>query len=570
MPYLFLRRKRMILSKAGKLTLLAGLLCLLLMGFAGASYGAVRFDVVPSPTEVINTGRSEVLGSVHLIVASPGLTGTSAGGFSQIGIIYNNGVQVDNYTGSGGIRLSWSTGFDTLTDKPTVISIQNLSITGRCSGFITINIPPGLTVAQNDYLRVEGVRGRIDLSDGNVAGTDLFAQLQSINDPAANSFFPETIRVAKSLPGMVVDVHDDNVLLCFPPVGLVPGVDESNPNYYIRITEGFVRAFVSIDSNNASPRTDSQVLPLGSPSNSTQVRVVLNSIPSSISSVTFPAKSSVFGTASGRYSWLQLFTTATVTPASDRTVEATYNFVTENQTDVSDISLETFDIVAVLNVSTTNQTDTGTVLAAATLAPAASTPGSCDQPDSSSPWVQPRFATLWQSSNNVSSTSKTSTTFDLYATIVRCNCFLLFTYVTKDNFWNTGMVVANTTGDDEVFGSNGAPNQLGAITFYFYDKAAGYVGSTTTTSTYGPGKSFVGLLSQILPSTVTTFGGYVIAKAEFQYCHGYAFLSDSTFTQIAQGYLANVIPDPAIKGAGRQPAAAGDFTNVPAGESINN
>ena len=84
--------------------------------------------------------------------------------------------------------------------------MQNLSITGRCSGFVTINIPPGLTVQANDFLRLEGVRGRIDLSDGAVAGTDLYAQLQSINDPAANTFFPETVRVAKSLPGLRVDV----------------------------------------------------------------------------------------------------------------------------------------------------------------------------------------------------------------------------------------------------------------------------------------------------------------------------------------------------------------------------
>ena len=101
----------MILSKAGKLSLLAGLLCLLLMGFAGASYGAVRFDVVPSPTEVINTGRSEVLGGVNLVVFSTGLTGTSTGGWAQIGIIFSNGVQVDNNV-NGGIKLTFSSDFN--------------------------------------------------------------------------------------------------------------------------------------------------------------------------------------------------------------------------------------------------------------------------------------------------------------------------------------------------------------------------------------------------------------------------------------------------------------------------
>lgn len=563
----------MILSKAGKLSLLAGLLCLLLMGFAGASYGAVRFDVVPSPTEVINTGRAEVLGSANLVVFSTGLTGTATGGDAQIGIIYSNGVQIENNT-NGGIKLTFSSNFQNGTSVPTIVSVQNLSITGRCSGFITINIPAGRTVQANDYIRVEGVRGRIDLSDGAVAGTDLYAQLQSINDPAANTFFPETVRVAKSLPGLRVDVHDANVLLCFPPLGVVPG--DNQPDYYIAITEGFVRAFVSNDGNifnrvdTGNPNLQSPLTPvapglLGAPTNSTQIRVVLNSIPASISSVTWPSTSTThsFG---GFSSWLTLTGTPTF---SGGLATATYIFTTQNQTNMSDVQLETYYISPLLNVSATNQTDTGTVLAAAALYPFAGSAGGCDAPKTSN-FVQPAFATLYQSSNNVTSTSATSTTFDLYATIIRCNCFLLYTYVTKDSFWNTGMVVANTTGDAEVFGNAGAPRQLGPITFYFYDKTAGYVGATTTTATYGPGTSFVGLLSQILPSTVTSFSGYVIAKAQFQFCHGYAFIADSTFANIAQGYLANVIPDPAIKGGSRQPAAAGDVTNLPAGESINN
>jgi len=558
----------MILSKAGKLSLLAGLLCLLLMGFAGASYGAVRFDVVPSPTEVINTGRSEVLGSANLVVFSTGLTGTSTGGDAQIGMIYSNGIQIDNNI-NGGIRLTFSSNFISGTTMPYVVSIQNLSITGRCSGFITINIPAGLTVQPNDFIRVEGVRGRIDLSDGAVAGTDLYVQFQSINDPAANTFFPETVRVAKSLPGLVVNVKDANMLLCFPPLGVPPNA--SIPDYYVRITEGFVRAFVSADGN-ISNRTDTgnpyltpPVLPLllGSPTNSTMIKVVLNSIPASIDKVVWP--STLTTSAIGSYF-------ALVTGSDSYTggvAEANYSYVTPNQTNLSDITLETFDIRPELRISATNQSDTGVVLAAAALYPFAGSIGSCDAPFTKN-FVQPRFATLYQSSNNVSSTSKTSTTFDVYATIIRCNCFLLFTYVTKDSFWNTGMVVANTTGDAEVFGKYGAPKQVGPITFFFYDKSAGYVGATTTTAAYGPGTSFVALLSQILPSTVTSFSGYVIARAEFQFCHGFAFIADGNFGTIAQGYLANVIPDPAIKGGSRQPAAAGDVSNLPAGESINN
>jgi hypothetical protein len=585
----------MILSKAGKLSLLAGLLCLLLMGFAGASYGAVRWDTVQSPTEVINTGRSEVLGSVTLYAAATGITGTVGGGYAQIGFIYNQGIQIDNLTTTG-IKLFTNIAFPTAT--PATIAVQNIVFAGRCSGFLTINLPPGINVAPGDYLRVEGVRGRIDLSDGLTVGTDLFVQLQSINDPAANQFSPDTVRVAKSLPGLVVNVTDATALLCFPSIGTIDG---SNPKYSINVKEGFVRAFVNKDSTMASkPRTDDYGLELSSPTNATQIRLVLNSIPLSIGSISWPG--TVFNNQDGATTWLEFVSLESNTSGtginSSRYGRAIYQYKSKNQTGYSDITLEDFDVVPVLNITGSDLTATGTVLAAATLYPDSGTAGDCEAPGGSNQGTnnftdnRPRFKLLYQSSGNpnVTDTSPTSNKFDVYATVVRCNCYLLFTYMTKDSFWNTGIAIANTTGDDEVFGATvydkntgittgGAPNQVGGITFYFYDAVKGYVGSTSTTTTYGPGQSFVGLLSGVLPSGVTTFSGYVIAKASFQFCHGYAFIADQTFANIAQGYLANVIPDPAVKNSAsfvqnRQPSASADVTRfgngVPAGEGLNN
>ena len=70
-----------------------------------------------------------------------------------------------------------------------------------------------------------------------------------------------------------------------------------------------------------------------------------------------------------------------------------------------------------------------------------------------------------------------------FASIIRCNCYMLFTYVTSTSAFNTGIVIANTTGDTAVFtAANEAPDQLGKVTFYFYDRTAGFVGSTTTTA----------------------------------------------------------------------------------------
>src|SRR2546428_14117492 len=94
----------MTVLNARRLPVLAGLLCLLLMGFAGASYGAVRYDVIGSPTEVINTGRSEVTGSVTLTVTAAGTTGPRTGGFPQLRVIYTNPAMQTHNTPPTGIK----------------------------------------------------------------------------------------------------------------------------------------------------------------------------------------------------------------------------------------------------------------------------------------------------------------------------------------------------------------------------------------------------------------------------------------------------------------------------------
>jgi len=161
-----------------RLPVLAGLFCILLMGFAVTSYGAVRFDVIPSPTEVINTGRSEVLGSINLIVRGlNNVTGTSAGGPAQIGLLYTNpAIQIDNTTTSG-IKIFYSSGFCSVT--PNIVVVQNIDINGKCTGHITINIDPNGAVADTvDFIRVEGVRGRVDASGvGLTPGTDFYVDL---------------------------------------------------------------------------------------------------------------------------------------------------------------------------------------------------------------------------------------------------------------------------------------------------------------------------------------------------------------------------------------------------------
>ncbi len=544
--------------KSSRLLVLAGF-CLLLMGFAGTSYGAVRFDVTPSPTEVINTGRSEVLGSVKLIVRGTGnVTGTSLGGDTQIAFIYTNpAVQVDN-TATSGIKLYYSSGFSTAA--PSILTVENRDINARCTGYVSINLKAGATPVEGDYIILDGVRGRIDASLAITPGTDLYVDLQSINDPSAQNFTPDRVRVAKSLDAMNIEIVSDSLLLCFPPLGKAPG--SAAPSYYIKISENFARAFVDLDaaddSSNANDRVDSGGALLGAPTNSTWFAVWMEQIPASVSTIVWD--STVWHST---VSYLKL--QSAVFDSTAGTALAYYSFETTDQTNLSDTLVESFTLRPMIYLKTGNTT-TGTIMAAVSLYPSVSCASGCAAP-SSSP-ARPRFLQIWESENNP---------VKAYAQIIRCNCYLLFTYVVADpspTGFNTGIAIANTTGDKAVFGSNDAPDQIGKVTFYWYDKSAGYVGSKEAPGgDILVGRSLVALATQLLPSGVTKFEGYVIAKADFQFSHGVAYISDASFAAVAHGYPALVIPDPAIKNlSGRRSAtaAADVVTLLPAGEGLNN
>jgi hypothetical protein len=136
-----------------------------------------------------------------------------------------------------------------------------------------------------------------------------------------------------------------------------------------------------------------------------------------------------------------------------------------------------------------------------------------------------------------------SQAMDLF-TINSCSTSLLWPYVTNIAGFETGMVISNTSLDPF-----GTATQEGACTINYY----GTGGNTVATTPVVPaGHYAIWSLSsggEIRPGPMGTvpanpgFEGYVIATCEFQYAHGYAFLSDLGATVLAQGYLALVIDD---------------------------
>jgi len=131
-------------------------------------------------------------------------------------------------------------------------------------------------------------------------------------------------------------------------------------------------------------------------------------------------------------------------------------------------------------------------------------------------------------------------------TLQICQTALLYPYVTELGGFDTGLSVANTSLDP--FGTS---TQTGFCTINWYGTGTpstnpGYVGSAgyqttvpTSTQLIAAGTTQAWLTSVNAPG----FNGYVIAVCNFQYAHGFAFVSDLGARNLAMGYLALVISD---------------------------
>ncbi len=130
-------------------------------------------------------------------------------------------------------------------------------------------------------------------------------------------------------------------------------------------------------------------------------------------------------------------------------------------------------------------------------------------------------------------------------TISACQTDLLFTFLTNQAGFDTGIEIANTSTDPF---ATAAQNGTCTLNWYGSGPAAG---TATTTPSIASGQAYTNLVS----SAAAGFQGYMIAQCNFQYGHGFAFISDGYGQPgrgLSQGYLASVIPTPAL-----QPAAAG-------------
>ena len=130
-------------------------------------------------------------------------------------------------------------------------------------------------------------------------------------------------------------------------------------------------------------------------------------------------------------------------------------------------------------------------------------------------------------------------------TIVRCSTTLLFPFVTNQTGFDTGIAVSNTSEDWK-----GTAKQRGTCMVHYIgsignngprvpmDETSAIIeGGEQMTFTLSAGNPVWGLVG------APDFQGFLVVMCEFQFAHGYAFVTDGAagIPTLAQGYLALVL-----------------------------
>ena len=131
-------------------------------------------------------------------------------------------------------------------------------------------------------------------------------------------------------------------------------------------------------------------------------------------------------------------------------------------------------------------------------------------------------------------------------TINVCSCNLLFPFVTNQAGFDTGVAIANTSLDPY-----GTSTQAGIVTLYYYGgtTGGGAAPAAQKSTSVAAGSELIFTLSNgggFGVAATPGFQGYMIAVANFQYCHGFAFISDLGAQRLAEGYLAIQLDIPGL------------------------
>jgi hypothetical protein len=388
------------------------------------------------------------------------------------------------------------------------MSFTSVSSTGT-GGQVIISIPAGLVATADpnvDFFTVDGVRADVSTK---ALGTDVQASLSS-SPATANTFINvSVVRVATVNESLVISTTLASEAACITPTAPTLTIKEGSAGVFAQYvaSAGAGGAPVPVDARDAFGAI-----------NNTRINIVLTPLPTGVT-ITWPDSiDSDVLTNLGDGGQLQLISQSASGDA------ALYDFTTSLQA-ASDANLETFVIDGASGIVVEIDPDTA-------LPGGASVEVQLYPPDSASATAVPRF-----------NHPLINFPGDGIVQVSKCTTNLLFTFLTNATGvgFDSGLAIANTSADPY-----GTAAQNGTITIHFYGTNAP---TPLTTADVPAGTVWAASLSTIAPG----FQGYAIAVAQFQYGHGYAFITgkynSGSVYDVAEGYMAIVIPDPAFTGA---------------------
>jgi hypothetical protein len=335
------------------------------------------------------------------------------------------------------------------------------------------------------------------------------------------------------------------------------GPDAGNANRMLDVSYYNESGFEPILVSGAMHLEGSTLPVIGRADQGTELRAVLTGIPAGVS-LTFPLNAPLTVPDYGLRAVLQ-GTGTTRTPDSGGKITVIYRITESPAASVGNIETVTIPVGVTFDTADFDTRLIGTVRAAGSFNPISSIIVM------SGPEKEPRFR------DSSTDAPQPFTVLDIGA----CRTILLFPYLTNSPGFDTGLAISNTSVDPIH-----TQAQDGACTLNFYGLANGHAltaaQATQVTPTIPGGGQLIMLLSSnvgsvvdiLAPTTVATctagncvlpaFQGYMFATCNFQYAHGFAFISDLGASKLAMGYLALIVPDRGDKNRLPQNAAITD------------
>jgi hypothetical protein len=219
----------------------------------------VTYQVTSTPILAANVGRAELLGHLRLTA-----TESAAAAVATTIVVLYQGVGCDNGPDVTGIKL--------LTSGSGLASASILGVDNTSSGCMASLSVPAVTIAPGDYIEVQGVRGRIDLSPAAIPGWDIHAALFA--SPAGSVLFARTIvRVSTSFSPRFATVAPQSYLACGP--------GPTNPTVTVgEVASAAFWQLVATFQGTASP--PAPLLSPGQASNNTQVAIAVSGVPAGV------------------------------------------------------------------------------------------------------------------------------------------------------------------------------------------------------------------------------------------------------------------------------------------------